>query len=242
MEFLKFLGVLAIMLAAGAVIGVIYAIASAVKEAREKEKARRQLFGVGSADEDYHPDFTVDNILSIDHNSRKIRPECYPGCMTFSFSDIISVYLFDDISYYSTTRNHGTTANTIIGGMLAGEIGAIAGATSGTQITTTNSNRNGWILIINTTVLHHKRLEIKLPVYGKYMITDRGTRKSYSSRNTAEKIKFQLEELDSILHSVPQPVKATDDIALIRKYKQLFDEGILTEEEFTAKKKKILGI
>ena len=28
----------------------------------------------------------------------------------------------------------------------------------------------------------------------------------------------------------------------IRKYKELMDEGILTEEEFTAKKKQLLGI
>ena len=33
-----------------------------------------------------------------------------------------------------------------------------------------------------------------------------------------------------------------DDVAKIREFKKLFDEGILTEEEFIAKKKQILGI
>ena len=32
------------------------------------------------------------------------------------------------------------------------------------------------------------------------------------------------------------------DIDRIRRYKELFDEGILTEEEFSAKKRQILGI
>ena len=30
--------------------------------------------------------------------------------------------------------------------------------------------------------------------------------------------------------------------AELRRYKQLFDEGVITEEEFTAKKKQILGL
>lgn len=39
------------------------------------------------------------------------------------------------------------------------------------------------------------------------------------------------------------PVSENDDtVAKIRELKQLVDEGILTEEEFTAKKAKLLGI
>ena len=36
--------------------------------------------------------------------------------------------------------------------------------------------------------------------------------------------------------------QAADPVAEIRRYKELFDEGILTEEEFTAKKRQLLGI
>lgn len=45
------------------------------------------------------------------------------------------------------------------------------------------------------------------------------------------------------LEVVAAPINNNDDIILeIRKFKQLYDEGVLTEEEFTAKKKQLLGI
>ena len=44
--------------------------------------------------------------------------------------------------------------------------------------------------------------------------------------------------------SVPQaaPAQASDPIQEIQKYKQLFDAGVITEAEFTAKKKQLMGI
>lgn len=33
-----------------------------------------------------------------------------------------------------------------------------------------------------------------------------------------------------------------DAVAEIKKYKELLEQGIITEEEFTAKKKRLLGI
>ena len=38
------------------------------------------------------------------------------------------------------------------------------------------------------------------------------------------------------------PAPAADPVAEIQKYKLLFDAGVLTEEEFAAKKKQLLGI
>ena len=38
------------------------------------------------------------------------------------------------------------------------------------------------------------------------------------------------------------PIESTDTIEEIRKYKQLLDEGIITQEEFDAKKKQLLGL
>ena len=38
------------------------------------------------------------------------------------------------------------------------------------------------------------------------------------------------------------PAAETDVIAEIKKYKELFDLGAITEEEFAAKKKQIMGI
>ena len=53
--------------------------------------------------------------------------------------------------------------------------------------------------------------------------------------------KEKLEELKNISYGSVDN-KYTSDPDIIRKYKQLFDEGIITQEEFEAKKKEILGI
>lgn len=43
--------------------------------------------------------------------------------------------------------------------------------------------------------------------------------------------------------SVPQTVSIiTDPVKEIQKYKSLLDSGAITEEEFTAKKRQLLGI
>lgn len=56
----------------------------------------------------------------------------------------------------------------------------------------------------------------------------------------AEKIK---EHIEQILSSKGNNTTApTDSSAEIRKYKQLLDEGIITQEEFNAKKRQLLGL
>ena len=40
----------------------------------------------------------------------------------------------------------------------------------------------------------------------------------------------------------PQPAPQTDTVTELKRYKELLDAGILSEEEFTAKKKQLLGI
>ena len=56
-----------------------------------------------------------------------------------------------------------------------------------------------------------------------------------------------LPDVEEVVESVDQvsegaaPVPA-DAVAEIQKYKALLDAGVLTEEEFTAKKRQLLGI
>ena len=56
-----------------------------------------------------------------------------------------------------------------------------------------------------------------------------------------------LPDVEEVVESVDQasegaaPVPA-DAVAEIQKYKTLLDAGVLTEEEFTAKKRQLLGI
>ena len=50
------------------------------------------------------------------------------------------------------------------------------------------------------------------------------------------------EEIKSKIETLIQNQSKSSDPDLLRKYKQLFDEGIITKEEFGAKKKEILGL
>ena len=49
---------------------------------------------------------------------------------------------------------------------------------------------------------------------------------------------------DGVETARPQvaPAQASDPIQEIQKYKQLFDAGVITEADFTAKKKQLMGI
>ena len=40
----------------------------------------------------------------------------------------------------------------------------------------------------------------------------------------------------------PQKLEEENDIAKIKKFKELLDSGIITQEEFEAKKKQLLGL
>ena len=54
---------------------------------------------------------------------------------------------------------------------------------------------------------------------------------------------YPTDEMQEQVQSQPaQAVAAVDTVAEIQKYKLLFDAGVLTEEEFAAKKKQLLGI
>lgn len=55
-----------------------------------------------------------------------------------------------------------------------------------------------------------------------------------------QKMKDKIEELQQTLNG--QPVSQLSSADEIKKYKELLDQGVLTEEEFTEKKKQLLNI
>lgn len=52
------------------------------------------------------------------------------------------------------------------------------------------------------------------------------------------------EYVESRMNSLSQPsvISSTSDPDIIRKYKQLWDDGIITKDEFDAKKRELLGL
>ena len=61
--------------------------------------------------------------------------------------------------------------------------------------------------------------------------------KSY--KNSAQSIITELAVILDSCSSQEKPISNADEIS---KYKKLFDDGVITQEEFEAKKKQLLGL
>ena len=67
------------------------------------------------------------------------------------------------------------------------------------------------------------------------------TASASSINNTIHEVLDNLKST-STLESMPQPTASTSTADEILKFKELLDSGILTQEEFEAKKKQLLGL
>ena len=64
----------------------------------------------------------------------------------------------------------------------------------------------------------------------------------YDDSQISEAYKYVMSERDNILNFKDSKDESDSCISELRKVKKLYDEGILTEEEFKKAKKKILDI
>lgn len=238
MEILKFLGIFIVLVVVAAIIVGIYDLC---KKSAEKKREQQRLFGAGTPTKDYKPEFIAQKLISIDFRHRMLRPELFPDCRAFSFDEIDKVQLIKDNTIIAETKSHGSLLNTFIGGAVAGDVGALAGACSGRQVTTYREQVNGWTIVLLTRVTHAKRLEISFPVGRRYTVIKDGASEVLSGEKLAQAIVYELEELEAVLDEMKPKPQSSDPVAEIRRFKQLFDEGIITEEEFTEVKRRLIS-
>lgn len=157
-------------------------------------------------------------------------------CDTTLFSHTYTIYEYSDIVGYipinqghDEFKKHGIT-RTLVGGALLGPVGAIAGATTGgknhqyvDKLGVTISLRNGNTLDIY--FVKSKSFAFAANLLQKDFIDLCGFLDSIISQN------------QSITHH--EPFSSADEIA---KFKKLLDDGTITQEEFDAKKKQLLGL
>ena len=146
----------------------------------------------------------------------------------FKFSDILSY----DVKVNGTTQIKGGGAGALIGGSLFGVTGAVVGNALSTKQAKESIDNVTVVISLN---------KIDYPV----LTINCGTAINYANK-IATAVE-QMIEISNRENTTPQKSLKTndstlDDITKIREFKKLFDEGILTEEEFIAKKKQILGI
>lgn len=190
--------------------------------------------------DDYEPEEKdiIKGFISADFKSKKWRPEIFENCQTYDFSTIAD---FELIQNGVSTVSKGGLTGALVGGLVAGQVGAIIGSnTSKKQITTVNS------MFIRITLINADLRIIEIPLYSGANLDTSGM--AYNNyKSVAENILPLLQaitvfcERETAAATTEQraTISSADEI---RKFKQLLDDGIITESEFEEKKKKLLNL
>lgn len=169
----------------------------------------------------------------------------------FKYTDITqsAIIEYDRIVDFELLENGGSiakggTGRAFVGGLLFGSTGAIVGSNTRKQKKLCES------LKIKLTIK-----DSESPSYYIDLITspvDIGSKLYKQTMEEAQNIMSKLQLITSNSEDSTQPTEQTsapkveaehiDPVTEIRRYKELYDDGILTEEEFNQKKKQLLGI
>lgn len=179
----------------------------------------------------------INEFISIDENNKSIRIQetinnSLTNTITLKYSDLLDFEVKSD----GETITKGKLSSAVVGGLLLGGVGAIVGSNIGAKrssktcdelkikLYTKNKNLlNAYIVLIDSPV----RIKSK-----KYQIA---CRKLDECINT-----FQV--IFNENSNEKNERKTTSSAEEIRAYKKLFDDGIITNEEFEHKKKQLLGL
>ena len=149
----------------------------------------------------------------------------------FSFDDIINYELLED----GTSITKGGLGTAAVGAFLFGGVGAIVGGSLGKK---------------QSDIVHKIgiRISTKIPLMSHIEIsvfsgeTKRGGIIYRSSKEVALKILSLLDQITSSHAPVSNGEPTLSEADEILKFKQLLDSGIITQEEFDAKKRQLLDL
>ena len=181
----------------------------------------------------FQPTKKVQKYISFDERNKLWTISGYN--ILFKYEDILSYELLED----GESITKGGLGEALVGGALFGGAGAIVGGITGKK--KTKKEINEFRIKIIT------RNEFYPEVYINFLIA--GSIKSGSMtykgyKDAAQKI---ITELTLITDSLSGN-ESLNDVAMISgadeivKYKKLFDDGIITQEEFDAQKRQLLGL
>lgn len=174
----------------------------------------------------------VAGILHVDELNKKwyIGEGLYDCKYIYNYSDVENVYSLKGekiLSSVSSGQKSSGITRSIIGGAIAGSTGAMIGAL--TANTKTNSSATeSQIIYVNVLV---SGLEDPISL-------------SCPNEIVADKVQhaFALMIEQPITPSSTMMPNSTSKADEIRKFKELLDDGIITQEEFASKKKQLLGL
>ena len=180
--------------------------------------------------------------IKFDEKSRKwfVPDGTFGGIknpIIYSFDDIIAFELLED----GNSITKGGMGRAIAGGLLFGGVGAIVGGSTGKRKTKSTCTK----LQIKITVNNMNTPAVYINLIAGETKTDSFIYKTAytSAQNILSVLQVICENKKSTCETAPESV-ATPSSAVdeIMKYKTLLDQGIITQEEFDAKKKQLLGL
>lgn len=158
---------------------------------------------------------------------KKINPKVY------NYKDIIEFELLED----GETITKGGLGSAIAGGVLLGGVGAIVGGVTGKK--KTNSIVNSLQIKITLNNMSNPNVYIKL-IKSKTKTNSFTYKTSYKlAQDILSVLSIIVENNEKSKNEVKNISSEVDEIL---KFKNLLDDGIITQEEFDKKKKIILGI
>lgn len=176
---------------------------------------------------------SIELYIQIDENNKLFKV----AGNTFSYDNLLSFELLED----GQSITKGGLGRAVVGGLLFGGVGAIVGGVTGGK--KTKGICNSMKLRVSLKNAHTD------VVYINFITTETKTSSFIykAAQDSAQKCITALEFINDVNQSshiehtntIVQTTSAADEIV---KFKALLDQGVITQEEFDAKKKELLGL
>ena len=237
--------------AIGSLIGIVVVIiiiiifvavnASKVKETETKASESAKLVADKLAAANFNPTSTHD---AISYNANGKRGAVtFKMCIDSNAKRLAFIYLLDNATTYILDFDKIMSCEILTGGQSSDSFGMASGMNNmayGVSSTTTN---------VEYLALKFTLKDINKPTFDIRLLNRTPTQHPsfVSFMQFAEKVKSVVDNIienrekpvSEIKQEIPQNINTTEEI---KKYKELFDGGIITQDEFDAKKKQLLGL
>lgn len=181
----------------------------------------------------FKPTKKVDKYIGFDENNKLWKIDA--SNVIFEYNEIISFELLEDGDIISK----GGLGSAIAGGALFGGVGAIVGGVTGSKKSKVEVRELGINIFTRNDMCPKVYINLLKtgPVKSGGMIYN-------GYKNSAQKIIAELTLVtDSLKNENSQGSQtAFSEADEIAKFKKLFDDGVITQEEFETKKKQLLGL
>ncbi|SFN71719.1 SHOCT domain-containing protein [Proteiniclasticum ruminis] len=173
-------------------------------------------------------------VISFDDHTRTlVIKKSKKDTNLYNYGQLLNFELLED----GETITKGGLGRAVAGGLLFGGVGAVVGGVTGGKKTKGVCNS----LQIKITLRNSPRQTVYLPFITTSTKTSSFIYKTMykSAQDTLSALQLAVDMVDS---SETEQVNSVSEADEILKFKNLFDNGVISEEEFNAKKKQLLGL